>query len=206
MALPTAPISTPCSMKMRRICAAPRAHRHQHGDVAVLFHHHHHQRDENVERGHQLDQPDGDDGHRALHAAARRAAGGCAPSRWWWCSAGRRSSPPRAAISGARFRSSTLSSIWLTTSGERERLLRGRRWRRRPSCRRSRRSRFRKCRRRGTGGTAGAAPKGVSSPFGMTTSMREFEHHAGVLDRCARRGRCRAGRRRGRAGGRASPP
>src|ERR1039457_6197827 len=35
---------------------AARAHGHQDGDVTVLFHHHHHQHDQNIERGHQLDQ------------------------------------------------------------------------------------------------------------------------------------------------------
>ena len=35
------------------------AHRHEHGDIARLFHHHHRQRDQNIQRGHEHDQADG---------------------------------------------------------------------------------------------------------------------------------------------------
>src|ERR1019366_8965170 len=47
---------------------AARAHGHEDCYIPILFHHHHHQHDQNIERGHQLDQADGDDGYRALHA------------------------------------------------------------------------------------------------------------------------------------------
>src|SRR5262249_5524001 len=47
--------------------AETRAHRHEHRDIPVLLHHHHHQRDENIQRGDQLNQPDGNDGYDALH-------------------------------------------------------------------------------------------------------------------------------------------
>ncbi len=45
----------------------PRAHRHQHRDVAVLLHHHHDQGDENIQRRYEFDQADHDDGHEPLH-------------------------------------------------------------------------------------------------------------------------------------------
>ena len=159
---------------MRRICARG-AHRHQDGDVAVLLHHHHHQRDQNVQRRHQLDQPDGDDGDRALHLAARSAAGGSAPSRWW-----RRSSGPaglldlRCATSGARSRSSTFSSICVHHVVEREHLLRGLERGEGPHVVDVEEAGFEDARPRGSGGWRARGPNGVSSPCGLITVTTLF--------------------------------
>ncbi len=144
---------------MRADLAAPRAHRHQHRDVAVLLHHHHHQRDQNIQRGHQFDQPDGDHGHDPLHLQRAQqlpvllqpGGGGVASAR----RPSRRPWRPR----GARFRSSTLDLDRVDHVLERAASSAPPAARRRPSRRRYRRSRIRKSRPRGNGAMAGRGPQ-----------------------------------------------